>query len=145
MYHFAYGCVGGAPPKQHVQLIMLNITVGNKHEYKGNMKALHDMIDVSHIFEVPSTENQSNTHIQRGSNPMPIPGRHQASVRGGNPVDFLMFSAIQTLSARHSHHCGSQKVYCGSQYTWVLGRHSSFIAQLRRWPWVSGRLFGACT
>ena len=71
-------------------------------------------------------------YTQRGSNPMPIPGRHQASVRGGNPVDFLMFSAIQTLSARQSHHRGSQKVYCGSQHTRVLGRHSSFIAQLRR-------------
>ena len=98
---------------------------------KGNMRVLHDMMGKLPTVEV-SLIKSCLQYTQRGSNPMPIPGRHQASVRGGNPVDFLMFSAIQTLSARQSHHRGSQKVYCGSQHTRVLGRHSSFIAQLRR-------------
>ena len=102
MYHFTYGSLVGASLKQHVQIIVPCIAIGIT---KGNMRVLHDMMGKLPTVEVPLTKS-SLQYTQRGSNPVPIPGSHQASVCVGNPVEILMFSATQTLSVGCIHHAG---------------------------------------
>ena len=106
---------------------------------KGNMRVLHDMMGKLPTVEVPLTKS-SLQYTQRGSNPVPIPGSHQASVCVGNPVEILMFSATDIVSRMHTS-CGVILVMYSGLTHLATYLNNRFVRVTRpRRPHASARL-----